>query len=461
MSVTQAASTPSPQPSVDPARQRLAMTEKLAYASGDFASCLYFAIFMNFLSYFYTDVFGLSAAAVGTMIFVTRTWDWINDPIMGVIADRTRSRWGKFRPWILWMIFPYIAVGVLTFTTFDLSMGAKLVYAYVTYTLLTMVYTAVNIPYGALMGVMTANSEERTVLASYRFLGAAAGVMLVSGTLLYLVDFFGQGNPQKGFPMTVGVYGVLAGAAFFILFWRTRERVQAPAGQTMSLRGDLKALLHNGPWLVMIFVSVITIVSIAIRSGSTVYYFKYVSGDEKWAGIFLTLGSGAQLVAVLLTKHFVRILGGKRRAFFMMNLAQVFLLLVFYFIPPQALTLILIHQVISVFVTAPLMPLFWSMIADTADYGAWKHGHRSTGLLFAAGTFSQKIGWSIGPALAMWALHYIGFVANVEQTPDTIRGLRWLMSIIPAFFALAAAMSVLLYKIDAKMEKQMQAELLT
>jgi glycoside/pentoside/hexuronide:cation symporter, GPH family len=338
-------------------------------------------------------------------------------------------------------------------------MTGKLVYAYVTYTLLTMVYTAVNIPYGALMGVITANTEERTVLASYRFVGAATAVMFVSATLLYLVDFLGQGNPQRGFTLTVAVYAVLAGAFFFALFAKSKERIQPPPGQTISLKGDFKALLKNGPWLVMILVSVITIISIAVRSGATVYYFKYVSGNEKWASIFLTLGGVVQLVAVLLTKHFVRILKGKKRTFLLISVAQVFLLLIFYVIPPDALWLILVHQAISVFITAPLMPLFWSMIADTADYGAWKNNHRSTGLIFAAGTFSQKIGWSIGPAIALWLLHYFGFVANVEQSEATVTGLRWLMSIIPAGFAVIAVLTVFLYKIDLKMEKQMQAAL--
>jgi glycoside/pentoside/hexuronide:cation symporter, GPH family len=357
------------------------------------------------------------------------------------------------------MIIPYMVVGVLTFTTFDLGPTGKLVYAYVTYTLLTMVYTAINIPYGALMGVITANSEERTVLASYRFLGAASAVAFVSATMLSLVEFFGQGNAQRGFTMTVSLYALMAGGFFFVLFAKSRERVPPPPGQKISLKGDLRALLQNGPWLVLIVVSVITIISISVRSGATVYYFKYVSGNEKWASIFLTLGAIIQVIAVLLTKHIVRFLGGKKRSFLLITIAQVFLLPIFYFIPPDAFFLIMAHQAVTVFIAVPLMPLFWSMIADTADYAAWKQNHRSTGLIFAAGTFSQKIGWSIGPAIAMWLLSYIGFVANVEQSPETITGLRWLMSWIPTGFSVITVVTIFFYKIDLNMEREMQAGL--
>ena len=208
------------------APHKITMTEKIGYGCGDFASCMYFAIFMNFLSYYYTDVYGISVAAFGTMIFVVRTYDWIKEPIMGVIADRTKSRFGKYRPWLIWMIGPYMIVGVLTFTSFDLSMTSKLVYAYVTYIALTMVYTMINVPYSALMGVMTANSDERTVLSSFRFVGAAIANLVVSGTLLYLVAWLGQGNQKLGFTLTVAIYAVLAGAAFLFTFFATKERVE-------------------------------------------------------------------------------------------------------------------------------------------------------------------------------------------------------------------------------------------
>ena len=430
--------------------------EKIGYASGDFASCLYFGIFMNFMNYFYTDVFGISAAAVATMIFITRTWDWINDPIMGAVADRTNTRMGKFRPWLLWMIPPYVLVGILTFTTFDLSLTGKLVYAYVTYSLLTMVYTAINIPYSALMGVMTSKSSDRTVLASYRFVGAFAGTFFVNGTMLYLVGLFGQGNEKMGFTLTVSLYGLMAAGFFFMTFVTTKERIKAPESQKTSIIKDLRALSHNGPWIVMIFVSVLTIMWIAIRGGATIHFFKYASGSEHYGSLFLSLSTAVQIGGVLLTKQIVALLGGKRRTYIIINFTSAILIAGFYFIDPTNIPLIMVHQVLASFISAPLMPLFWSMIADTADFGAWKMGQRSTGLLFSAGTFSQKIGWSIGPAVSMGLLSYFGFVANVEQSAETIHGLRLIMSWIPAAFAVLAGLSVFLYKIDCNMEKEME-----
>jgi GPH family glycoside/pentoside/hexuronide:cation symporter len=438
-------------------KQGLSLKEKFGYASGDLASNLYFGIFMNFMAYFYTDVFGISAAALATMIFVTRTWDWINDPLMGVIADRTETRMGKFRPWLLWMIGPYVIFGVLTFTTFDLSPAAKLVYAYATYTLLTMAYTAINIPYSALMGVMTAHSAERTVLASWRFVGAFAGSFFVNGTMLYLVALFGGGNERLGFSLTVALYGLLAAGFFLLTFVTTKERVKPPEVQKASIREDLRALRRNGPWVAMIVVSVLTILWIAVRNGATIHYFKYVCGSEHYGSLFLAISTVVQILGVLATKHIVALLGGKKRTYIVINFVCGVLLTLFYFIPPDKIALMMIHQGVTWFLAAPLMPLFWSMIADTADYGAWKLGQRSTGLLFSAGTFSQKIGWSIGPAVAMYLLGYYGFVANQQQGPETLHGLQLIMSWIPAAFAIITGVAVLFYRIDARMEREMEA----
>ncbi len=414
---------------------------------------------MNFLSYFYTDVFGISATALATMIFVTRTWDWINDPIMGVLADRTETSMGKFRPWLIWMIPLYVLFGILTFTTFDLGPTGKVVYAYVTYTLLTMVYTAINVPYGALMGVMTHASSERTVLSSCRFVGGFGGSFFVASTMLYLVGLFGRGNEQLGFSLTVALYGLMAGLFFYLTFRFCHERVKSPKNQKQSLRDDTRALARNGPWITMIFVSVLTILWIAIRGGATVHYFKYVCGSEHWASLFLSIGTVVQIIGVILAKPIIDFLGGKKRAYIIINFISAVLIALFYFIDPKNITLIMVHQGVSAFLSGPLMPLFWSMIADTADYGAWKQGHRSTGLLFSAGTFSQKIGWSIGPALSMALLGWFGFVANQDQAPETIHGLRLIMSWIPAVFALLTGVAVFFYKIDAETEREMEAAL--
>ncbi|WP_221028978.1 MFS transporter [Actomonas aquatica] len=444
-------------PAAEDAAAKLKMSEKVGYAFGDFASCLYFGIFMNFLTYYYTDVMVIGALAASAMIASVRTWDWINDAIMGVIADRTKSKMGRFRPWLIWMIPPYMIIGVLTFTAFDLSDSGRLVYAYITYTAITMVYTAINVPYSALMGVMTAKSEERTVLSSFRFVGAFAGTAVVSGTMLLLVKVLGGGNERLGFTLAVSVYAVIAAISFFITFKTSKERIKPPPAQKSNVWADLKGLAKNGPWVMMIIISVLTIIWIAVRGGVTIHYFKYVSGHTEWGGYFHLTSNIVQLVGVLFTKQIAEFLGGKRRAFIIINFASAIFIALFYFVPADNLPLLIGHQIISCAVSAPLMPLFWSMIADTADWGAWKLGQRSTGLLFSAGTLSQKIGWSLGPALSLVLLNSFGFIANQDQSPETIEGLRLIMSWIPAGFAVLAGVAVFFYKITPEVEKEMEA----
>ncbi len=452
-------STPHTPVAPDPAA-KLGWAEKFGYAAGDMASCLFFGIFMNFMAIFYTDVFGISAAALGTMLLIVRTWDWINDPIMGAIADRTNTRMGRFRPWILWMIVPYMVCGVLTFYTPDVGPTAKLVYAYVTYTILMMVYTAINVPYGALMGVMTAKSEERTVLASFRFIGANAGIFTVTLLLPYLIEVIGRGDQQRGYFGGVMVLALMAGALFFYTFKSSRERIQPTEQKQEPIGRELRELFRNGPWLMIILVSVLTVMSQAVRACSVMHYFKYVVGREDWGTKLLLYNSVAAVVAVLLAKWICSWIGGKKRAYIILNLIFAGLLVWFYFIPREDFGMMLFNQILMAFVAAPMMPLFWAMIADTADYGAVKFGHRSTGIIFSAGTASQKIGWSIGPAVALWIMGYSGFVANVEQSAQTNHTLLLLMSLIPAGFAVATAVATFFYKIDRKMERELEQSLL-
>jgi glycoside/pentoside/hexuronide:cation symporter, GPH family len=444
---------------LDPAA-KLGWGEKFGYAAGDMASCLYFGIFMNFLAIFYTDVFGISPAVLGTMLLLTRTWDWINDPIMGAIADRTETKMGKFRPWLLWMIGPYVVLGVLTFTTFDLSPGMKVVYAYVSYTLLMMVYTAINVPYGALMGVMTANSGQRTILASFRFVGANAGVFTVTLLLPLLVKSIGGDNQQLGYSGAMAVLGLMAGGLFFITFKTSTERIRPVERQHEPFREEMRELIRNIPWLIVIALSILTVLGQAVRATSTLHFFKYVTGHEDWGTKLLLYNAVAAVIAVLLSKSITDIIGCKKRAYVILNLLFAVLLVWFYFIPSDSFPLMLINQLMIAFVAAPMMPLFWSMIADTADYGAVKFGHRSTGIIFSAGTASQKLGWTVGPALAMLILGGVGYVANVEQSAETQHALRLLMSIIPAVFAVLTAVVTCFYPINRKGEHELEQALI-
>jgi GPH family glycoside/pentoside/hexuronide:cation symporter len=444
--------------SEDPA-VTLSWSEKAGYAAGDVASCLYFGIFMNFMAIFYTDVFGITPAALATMLIITRTWDWINDPIMGAIADRTNTRMGKFRPWILWMIIPYMVLGVLTFTSFNLSPTMKIVYAYVTYTLLMMVYTAINVPYGALMGVMTAKSDQRTVLASFRFIGANSGIFIVTLLLPYMVATFGKGNDQVGYVGAMSVLAVMAGLLFFVTFKTSKERIQPVQKERPRFKQEIRELAKNGPWLIIIVISIFTVLSHAIRGTSLLHFFKYVVGREDWGTTLLLYNSVAAVIAVIFAKWISTVMGCKKSAYAVLNILFAILLIWFYFIPIDSFRLMLINQLLIAFVAAPMMPIFWSMIADTADYGAVTFGHRSTGVIFSAGTASQKIGWSVGPALAMFILSGVGYVANEVQSAQTLHMLRLLMSIIPAFFALFTAFITIFYKIDKKMEKELETTL--
>ncbi len=443
------------QTKLDPAA-KLGWGEKFGYAAGDMASCLYFGIFMNFMAIFYTDVFGIAPAALGTMLIVTRTWDWINDPIMGGIADRTNTKMGKFRPWLLWMIGPYIIFGILTFTTFDLSPAMKLVYAYVTYTLLMMIYTAINVPYGALMGVMTAKSEERIVLASFRFVGANAGIFSVTLLLPFLVSKIGRGNEQLGYSGAVTVLALMAGALFFMTFKTSTERIRPAEKKHEPFTQEIKELLKNVPWLLVIALSILTVLAQAIRATSTLHFFKYVTGHEAWGTKLLLYNAIAAIPAVLLSKRICSMIGCKKRAYIILNLLFAALLVWFYFIPVDSFPLMIANQILIAFVAAPMMPLFWSMIADTADYGAVTFGHRSTGIIFSAGTASQKIGWTIGPALAMLILGAVGYVANTEQSPETRHTLRLLMSIYPAVFAVLTSVVTGFYPINRKVETELE-----
>ncbi len=443
------------QAKLDPAA-KLGWGEKFGYAAGDMASCLYFGIFMNFMAIFYTDVFGITPAVLGTMLLVTRTWDWINDPIMGAIADRTDTKMGKFRPWILWMIPPYMILGVLTFTTFPMGDGMKVVYAYVTYTLLMMIYTAINVPYGALMGVMTAKSDQRTVLASFRFVGANAGIFAVTFFLPKLVKGIGQGNEQLGYSGAMVVLAVMAGALFFVTFKTSTERIRPTEKKHEPFKKEIKELLRNGPWLIVIALSILTVLGQAIRATPTLHFFKYVAGNQGWGESLLLYNALAAMVAVLFAKSIVSVIGCKKRAYVILNLLFAVMLVWFYFIPVDNFKLMVVNQLMIAMVAAPMIPLFWSMIADTADYGAAKFGHRSTGIIFSAGTASQKIGWTVGPALAMLILGGVGFIANQEQTAETKHALHLMMSILPAGFAVLTALVTCFYPINHKVELELE-----
>ena len=437
---------------------KVSFKEKVGFGLGDTASNLYWQMFVNFLLFFYTDIFGISAAAVGTMFMISRIWDAINDPMMGAIADRTKTKWGHFRPYLIWMSAPLAIIGVLTFTTPDFSVTGKLIYAYITYTLIMMAYTAINIPYSALMGVLSPNTQERTSIATYRFVLAFVGAFVVQGSTLRLVRLFGGNNQALGFPLTMALFGVLAVILFYVSFKTTTERVQPPAGQKTSLKNDVNDLLHNQPWMILLVMGIFTLGYIIVRSSSIMYYFKYYVGSETQASLFMVLGTVAVIAGTACTQFFAKRLGKKKLYLIVMSLTSI-LTVLFYFVPKEQIILVFAVHIVLSFIMAPQAPLLWSMYADTADYSEWKNRRRATGLVFSAATFAQKFGVALGGGLAGWLLAAFGFVANVEQSVETLNGIRLMMSFIPAVGTVIATIAAIFYKLDEKTMQQIEKEL--
>lgn len=444
-------------------KSRISLREKIAYGCGDFASSMFWKLFSIFLAFFYTDVFGLSAAAVGTMFLLTRIWDAANDPIMGLICDRTHSRWGKFRPYLLFVAVPFALVGILTFSTPDLSATGKLVYAYITYTLMMMAYTAVNVPYAALMGVMTNDPVVRTSLASWRFIGAFSGGLFVTATATHLVQYFGRGDATSaaGYQWTVAIYAVFAAVLFMLTFLGTRERLAPPAGNRPRLKEDVRDLARNAQWFIMLGAAISVLIFNSLRDGAILYYFKYYIQDQAVAlfgntynfgyatlsAVYASVWLGTNIVGVLLAQP-VAARFGKKNTFFGAMLLSALLSFALFFMQPHQLGLIFLSNVLIGITAGIVLPLIWSMYADIADYSEWKTGRRATGLIFSSSSMSQKFGWTLGGALVAWTLAIFGFVANVEQSEFALLGIRLTISVLAGLGAALAAGFVWFYKLD-------------
>jgi GPH family glycoside/pentoside/hexuronide:cation symporter len=439
---------------------KLSVSEKFGYGLGDLASNMFWQMFAIFMAKFYTDVFLLGAAAMGTMMLVTRMADAFFDPMIGTIADRTVTRWGHFRPYLVWMAIPMAVTAVLAFTVPSLQGTARTVYAYVTLMMMMFAYSAINIPYSALLGVLTPDSKERTSVTSYRFVMALIPVFIIVNTALPLVNHFGGSDTSPyGWQMTMIVYSVFAVLLYFATFAMTRERVQPPPTQETSLATDLKDLLRNRPWVVLCGVGIAALTFGNIRNTVTIYYFDYVvPNGSGYFGPVMTTGAIAFILGVMATSPLAKRFG--KRNFYLASMSLTALLTIgFYFVPPENIKLVWAANTIINFCAAPTAPLVWAMYADTADYSEWKWGRRATGLVFSAASFAQKFGWAIGGAGAGWLLAYFGYLPNVAQSPRTIHGIVMMMSVIPAIAAVAAVAALWFYEIDEAMVQRMSADL--
>jgi len=437
---------------------KLSLKEKLGYGLGDTASHFVWDMVGFWILIFYTDTFGISAAAAGTIMLIARVWDMVSDPVMGIIADRTNTRWGKFRPYILWMALPYSVLAVLTFTTPDFGETGKVIYAGVTYLLLMTVFTAINLPYSSLGAVMTSDSYERAGLNSYRFIFAFVGQFIVTGTALSLAIYFGNGDNAKGYQYTLILFAIISFILFMITFKTTKERVRPPKEQKQDLKKDLQNLFKNGPWVILFFVGIISFVMFAMQNLSIAYYFKYYIGDEESVQLFNVIGTVALIAGIPLSKPLSKRFG-KRNVYVASSLISGLFFILLYIPGANNIVSVYILNILAKFTYAPAVPLLWTMLADTADYSEWKNGRRATGLVFSAATFAQKAGWGIGGALAGWLLAIYEFIPNAEQSVTALTGIKLMISVFPGILYMSCAILLYFYAIDHKTCLVMQDEL--
>jgi glycoside/pentoside/hexuronide:cation symporter, GPH family len=347
---------------------------------------------------------------------------------------------------------------VLTFTTPNLGPTGKVIYAGVTYFLLMTVFTAINLPYSSLGAVMTSDSYERAGLNSYRFIFAFAGQLIVTGSALYLANYFGQGNYALGYQYTLILFAVISFILFMITFKSTRERVKPPPTQQKNLKEDIRNLFRNRPWVILFFVGIISFIMFAIQNLSIAYYFKYYIGNEESVQLFNIVGTIALIAGIPLSKPLSKRFG-KRNVYFASSLLSGLFFILLYIPGNENIYSIYILNILAKFTYAPAVPLLWTMLADTADYSEWKYGRRSTGLVFSAATFAQKAGWGIGGALAGWLLALYEFIPNIEQTATSLTGIKLMISVFPGILYMSCAILLYFYAIDHKTCLVMQKDL--
>lgn len=442
------------------------LKEKIGYGFGDMASSMFWKLFGSYLMIFYTDVFGLPAAVVGTLFLVTRVWDSAFDPIVGVVADRTHTRWGKFRPYLLTLAVPFSVIGVLTFITPSLNDSGKLIYAYVTYSLMMMVYSAINVPYASLLGVISADPKERNTLSTFRMAFAYVGSFIALLLFMPMVNFFSNHskeltNQQHGWTMAVIVIAVMCALLFIGCFALTKERVKPMREKQAPLKEDLKDLWKNRPWWILLGAGVAALVFNSIRDGATVYYFKYFIVEENYetvsffgvsfvlSGLYLSIGQIANIAGVILAAPVSNRIGKKQTYMGAMSIATILSIMFFWF-DKDNMTMIFIFQILISICAGSVFPLLWSMYADCTDYSELKTGNRATGLIFSSSSMSQKFGWAIGSALTGWLLAYFGFRANEVQNAEAIQGIKMFMSFLPAVGTVLSVLFISIYPLSEK-----------
>ncbi len=480
------------------ATQSLPVKEKIGYALGDLAANLIFQTLVTFLAFFYTDVYRIPAATAATVIFaVGMLGAFVFTPVLGLIADRTHTRWGKFRPWIAWTAIPFGALSLLAFSTPDIGATGKVVYAFATYTLLMLVYIANNLPYSALSGVLTGSMAERNSLSSYRFVAVMVAQFVIQVLLLPLVLILGGGDKARGFHNTMALFAVVGTVFFLITFFTTRERIVPAPEQKSSIRQDLADLARNKPWLVMLTLTILLFVNLALKGGMYIYYFKYYLDETQLAkfldgvgfngfiaglnGALTSMGltefqwprdaatsafsvfNAGGIVFMIIGIGFSKRLAdrfGKRDVFGGALFVSTLCLLAFYLYSPVSIGLVVVSYILHGFFYGITIPLLWAMIADVADYSEWKNHRRATAIIFSAMLCGLKTGLSVGGALVAGILALYGYDANLStQSPEVVHGIKLSVSIYCSIPFLLGVVLLFLYEVDKPMETRIEQEL--
>lgn len=468
--------------------QKLSVTEKIGYSLGDLAANLVFQTLMTYLAYFYTDIYGLNANdAAAVMLTVGLIAAFGFNPIIGAVADRTVSRWGKFRPWILWTAVPLGVVALLAFSTPDFSYKGKMIYAVVTYTFLLLLYAANNLPYSALSGVITGDMKERNSMSAYRFVAVMFAQFFVQVFMLPIIEYAGHGNKADGIEKVMTWLAIIGTVMLIITFLTTKERIVPKPEQKSSITEDLGDLVKNKPWVIMLILTTLVFITLAMKGGSYVYYFKnyvdkesltnfiqpitsFLSGigmnffgeDPVSAGFGLFNAGGIifMIVGITLSKGLADKYG-KRDVFGIALFISTLFILFFYFYPPKSVGLMFASQILHGFFYGITIPLLWAMIADVADYSEWKNNRRATAIIFSAMMVGLKVGLSVGAALLTRILGFYKYAANSDaaQTPEAVNGTKMLVSVFPAIPFLIGAALLFFYEINKKMEVRIEADL--
>jgi glycoside/pentoside/hexuronide:cation symporter, GPH family len=479
------------------ASQKLSVLEKVGYSLGDLAANLIFQTLMAFLAFFYTDIYKIPPKAASLVILIGGVLGACFNVFMGMIADRTNTRWGKFRPWILWTAIPFGVLALLAFSTPDFNEGGKIAYAFITYFLLVIIYSANNLPYSALSGVLTGDMKDRNSLSSYRFVAVMVAQFIIQVLLLPMALSAGHGDKAKGFEKVMLVFAIIGVACFIITFFTTKERIVPPKEQKTPIAQDLKDLSKNKPWIIILFLTILVFITLALRGGMNIYYFKYYlteasqndflqkigfNGMLNWlSGIFgesafaefrkagsapyaaSSLIGAAATIATIIGILFSKSLAdkfGKRNVFGVFLFIAALCIIAIYLLSNTAVSQVFVAQTLYGLSFGVTVPLLWAMIADVADYSEWKNKRRATAIIFSAMIFGLKVGLSVGGAMSAWLLGIFGYDTNaVVQTSSAIHGIQLLASVVPGVLFIVGALLLTRYTIDKKMELQIEHDL--